>query len=592
MADRRRKLAPLEWKRHLLENKASRPLHSLTQGVKERFSRLSPNEIGSLGGDESKEIWFPVLDDDPVKKAVRLLRFAAEIEHCLMVQYLYAGYGFRSSPNAEVLGVAIEEMSHLMTVQNLLKLVGAGPHLLRQDFGSTSRIYPFDLLLEPLSNVSLAKYVVAESPETLPAGVDPTIMSRIVNLAIKGAGEPINRVGTLYALMGAVFGSEQLLLQKAATGDPWYVAVNALAAEAATFYGGRQNLHLPDAAFNPGSAPTQGSDTDWDRSTEGSFDEFRVHVVESREEALEALRDIGLQGEGPSSVATEDAHFKRFYNLFVRLFGPGGMSFELAPGVAPVPSTAVIAVDSTSPDPNAISHADTVPWARLADLRYAVLLGSLEMYLTAPANDREYLRGWCFAEMFAIKILSRYLIQRPRNAGSSLPPAMAALPFNLPEWSGNSVTWSDLVSTFNESVTIAERLHAQSSSGSAEAQFLHLLQSSDRQKLAEATARLAGASVLRKSDRARDILDWVAGAGEPWHEDQGRFWNLPLSEFKQTELNGAKIVERPAGGGDALLIEVLRGGFMPMGRPSLTTGSPEFQFLENWVNSDCPDEPA
>lgn len=55
MADRRRKLAPLEWKRHLLENKASRPLHSLTQGVKERFSRLSPNEIGSLVGQRQVE---------------------------------------------------------------------------------------------------------------------------------------------------------------------------------------------------------------------------------------------------------------------------------------------------------------------------------------------------------------------------------------------------------------------------------------------------------------------------------------------------------------------------------------------------------
>ena len=43
----------------------------------------------------------------------------------------------------------------------------------------------------------------------------------------------MNRVGTLYALLGAVFGSESLLLTKAATGDPWYVMVNSLAAEAA-----------------------------------------------------------------------------------------------------------------------------------------------------------------------------------------------------------------------------------------------------------------------------------------------------------------------------------------------------------------------
>jgi len=51
------------------------------------------------------------------------------------------------------------------------------------------------------------------------------------------------------------------------------------------------------------TAAGQASDADWDRSVEKQdLDEFRVHMVTSRTDALDALRDIGLQGEGPSAV--------------------------------------------------------------------------------------------------------------------------------------------------------------------------------------------------------------------------------------------------------------------------------------------------
>ena len=53
----------------------------------------------------------------PEEEAIALLRYAAEVEHGLMAQYLYAMY---SSRNAAVQGtlkrIAIEEMGHLVTV--------------------------------------------------------------------------------------------------------------------------------------------------------------------------------------------------------------------------------------------------------------------------------------------------------------------------------------------------------------------------------------------------------------------------------------------------------------------------------------------
>src|SRR3954468_21622152 len=66
-----------------------------------------------------------------------LLTIAAQIEHSLMVQYLYAAYSLGGSQTPEdqrgrvaawrqvILGIAKEEMGHLATVQNVLKFLDA-----------------------------------------------------------------------------------------------------------------------------------------------------------------------------------------------------------------------------------------------------------------------------------------------------------------------------------------------------------------------------------------------------------------------------------------------------------------------------------
>jgi Ferritin-like len=73
--------------------------------------------------------------------AVFLLHTAAEIEHALMVQYLYAAFSLGEPPfqgpnvpstaqtlvnrwRGTILGIAKEEMGHLITVQNLLRFIG------------------------------------------------------------------------------------------------------------------------------------------------------------------------------------------------------------------------------------------------------------------------------------------------------------------------------------------------------------------------------------------------------------------------------------------------------------------------------------
>jgi hypothetical protein len=491
-----------------------------------------------------------------------------------------------------------------MTVQNLLRLIGAKPLLERQNDDASvpeeERLFPFDFRLEPLSHLSLAKYVVAESPAAAPEGVDETVLAHIVDVATGGAAEPVERVGTLYALLGVVFGSPQLLLELAATGDPWYVVVNQLAAEAAEFYGGRDALHLPDSAFDPASVPGQGSDTDWDRSRDvPDLDEFRVWVVSSRREALEALRDIGLQGEGPSPVEGETTHFRRFYNLFTSFFGADGLGTTRPSQVRDVPAGARIVLDPNGTGEHVISHPVTIRWARLADLRYEILLGALERYLLAPPDDRSFLRGWCFAEMFALRKLADLLRRMPRTPSPSAQ--VAAVPFTVPAWLATGGQWSDLAAAFDESISIVDGLRAQAAAGSAEHRLLVLILASDKRKALEATARTTGATRRTRADAVRDVLDWAAGTGDPSHGGdspllpmgrQGRFWNQDRGDFIKIEMpDGENIVAPPAPGKDAPLIFMLKNG-MPIGRPSLDQNGPEFRLVEKWVADGCPDESA
>ena len=177
--------------------------------------------VGVEGGDAAvpQELDTIVRDfDDPYLELVRLLHEAAEIEHALLVQYLYAALSVtdqyrlvRGNPqraNAEdLVGVAVWEMQHLATVNKLLVTLGASPGLTSQDFPYEPDIYPFPLNLEPMSQHSLAKYVFAEAR----AGkLDPANPSNagerpFLELLFRFLGQTRpNHLGSLYGTIIAV----------------------------------------------------------------------------------------------------------------------------------------------------------------------------------------------------------------------------------------------------------------------------------------------------------------------------------------------------------------------------------------------------
>ena len=100
----------------------------------------------------------------PRDEAIFLLHTAAEIEHVLMVQYLYAAWSLpRDGPavvgrwRRDILQIAREEMAHFASVQNLLRLIGGPLNFDREDFPFRTDFYPFPFRLEPLGRASLAR---------------------------------------------------------------------------------------------------------------------------------------------------------------------------------------------------------------------------------------------------------------------------------------------------------------------------------------------------------------------------------------------------------------------------------------------------
>src|SRR5262245_35158025 len=72
--------------------------------------------------------------------AIFLMQLAAEVEHALLVQYLYAAFsldttapGVPSTAFNMIFSTAREEMGHLMTVQNVLLALGSSASLFREN---------------------------------------------------------------------------------------------------------------------------------------------------------------------------------------------------------------------------------------------------------------------------------------------------------------------------------------------------------------------------------------------------------------------------------------------------------------------------
>ncbi len=416
--------------------------------------------------------------------AVFLLHVASEVEHALMVQYLYAAYslggasvgaGIHESARhwrETILGIAKEEMGHLITVQNILRLIGGPLHLEREDYPFRSEFYPFHFALEPVTKSSIAKYVIAEAPEswlkTKPA-------KEIIERARKAdKGRSILPVGVLYERLVELFENEGALKE----GD-----------------------------FRSDSEPYQAQWDEWGRGygsgqrgnigreSPATTPDVLVLPATDRASVIDALKQIARQGEAPTlgrgnEQASEQSHFARFLKIYQSFpeRNPPSRDIPTNPTTEP-PSEG----DPVSRGPLGcapITDPRSVLWANLFNVRYRKLLFTLKHAFHVAAGsplDRPTARGnlisWAFGEMYNLRSIGGILVTLPLNAKGGAeragPPFQVPYTLALADW--DSDKWRVHRDLIAASATLIHQL--DDDAGGAHHEYLRALRDHDKQAL-------------------------------------------------------------------------------------------------------------
>src|SRR5947209_7405401 len=135
--------------------------------------------IATRGGKASPEAPFVIEHREAL---IYMLCEAAELEHGIMCQYLYAAFSLKQGEElagdqlaavqrwrSRIAHVATQEMLHLALVHNLLSAIGAAPHLTRPNLPQPANHYPagVNLTLVPFGEAALQHFMFLERPEGL-----------------------------------------------------------------------------------------------------------------------------------------------------------------------------------------------------------------------------------------------------------------------------------------------------------------------------------------------------------------------------------------------------------------------------------------
>jgi hypothetical protein len=385
----------------------------------EQGARFKSNLLSEQGADPSV---FKVPDNFNGRDYITmLLHIDAEIEHGLMLQYLYAAYSIGGPHIPEqykekvrswqeiITGIAKEEMGHFISVQNVLKIIGAPLNFGRESYPWDIPFYPFPFTLEKFTLGSLAKYVYAEAPSDWLNSEDP-----LAKEIKKKVGEEVKDPKTV----GALFKVILQLIQ-----DP--------------------NV-IPDEAFQPESYPFQAKFEEWGRGYTGgargatSVEKFKaspdvlVVPLMSRDDAYKALDKIAEQGEGEGEQDDETSHFQRFLHIYkeLREIQIQDPSFDPSRQVANNPYI-VEQPDHVSPaedmesvqKSDAITNPVSILWSKLFDIRYRMLLNYLNhsflldngYNFSGNKAPRGMIINSTFGEMYNLRSLANILVQSPRG---------------------------------------------------------------------------------------------------------------------------------------------------------------------------------
>ena len=228
---------------------------------------------------------------------IYMLCEAAELEHGIMCQYLFAVFSLKQDngeglTEAELAAtrrwrkvisrVATQEMLHLALVQNLLTAIGAAPHLSRPNFPHPSGHYPagVHLALLPFGEEAVRHFMFLERPE----GMD---IRDADGMAAFGRAQPLMEAGDIvprgqdFKTIGHMYRSIEAGFRHLAGqhGEDWLFVGPPRAQATPDYFGWPELIPVTDLAS-----------------------------------AQRAIDEILEQGEGPRG-AWQEAHFGQFVEV-------------------------------------------------------------------------------------------------------------------------------------------------------------------------------------------------------------------------------------------------------------------------------------
>src|SRR5262245_60323624 len=157
--------------------------------------------LATRGGRAEPEAPFVIEHREAL---IYMLCEAAELEHGIMCQYLFAAFSLKQRADEgltpeeleavtrwrrTIAHVATEEMLHLALVQNVPSAIGAAPQLTRPNLPAPARHYPagVNLTLVPFGEPALQHFMFLERPEGLALegaqGIDAPVHEAVPLLA-------------------------------------------------------------------------------------------------------------------------------------------------------------------------------------------------------------------------------------------------------------------------------------------------------------------------------------------------------------------------------------------------------------------------
>jgi len=278
--------------------------------------------LETRGGTAAPEAPFVIEHREAL---IYMLCQAAELEHGIMCQYLFAAFSLKESEDEgltpdelaavtrwqrQILSVAAGEMLHLALVHNMLSAIGAAPHLTRPNLPAPAGHYPagVQLALLPFGDQALRHFMFLERPE----GMDlqdaeglaalQTAMPSVNPRDIVPTGQDFATVGHLYRSIEAGF---QHLTEK--YGEDW-LFTGPPRAQAAPALFGWPNL-LPVTGLDSARAAVEeiveqgeGPRGDWRNAHFGQF----VAILDEYEQMREA--NPGFEPTRPVMAANVRPH--------------------------------------------------------------------------------------------------------------------------------------------------------------------------------------------------------------------------------------------------------------------------------------------